>query len=160
MDGVALLAATHLVLSDMLDAAAKEDVVSSSEVGRLILALEMRCKLEELVLYPAIVEALRQEPGLYAALEAGIARLRDASDRLVAATVPERSEHLQALRDQVSAHLVAVAAMVARPEVGRRIDTHRLGQDMQGLMKRWQQEIAQTGGIEDEERDPVGLPPR
>jgi hypothetical protein len=35
-----------------------------------------------------------------------------------------------------------------------------LEHEVRGLLGRWQLEVQINGGVEDEDRDPVGLPPR
>lgn len=61
---------------------------------------------------------------------------------------------LAALRTQ------RVGLALARAQRAALVDTKALGVEMDQLLERWHGEVRRSGDIEDEEMDPVGLPPR
>jgi len=56
-------------------------------------------------------------------------------------------------------HAERVDALVARMPVSG-VPWGALEREMRGLLGRWHDEVLNEGDIEDEDRDPVGLPPR
>lgn len=127
---------------------------------RLLLALELRWILEEQVLIPALgtrgaydlLRVAERESGLLRDL-ASVAR----GDTLAAAAqgaLAVALEGLAALRSERIEHALLRAQRSAH------FDAAALRREMDQLLERWHQEVLATGDIEDEELDPVGLPPR
>ena len=151
--------ATRRCLDEYLGANSAE---RSGAQRRLLLALELGWKLEEQVLLPALHEGdIRLKLDTVLVLEE-IEKLRDlaelveegtldASSTLVVLNALEGIAELRALR-------VGEALQAAQSTPG--IDEAALAQEMDAMLKRWRKELVTTGDIEDEERDPVGKPPR
>jgi len=154
-----LHAATRRCLDDYLGANSAE---RADAQRRLLLALELGWKLEEQVLLPALnygevrlrldtdqvleeIEKLRDLAGL---VEDGAL---DAASTVVVMNALEGIAELRAMR-------VEEALQSARHSA--RLNDAALGAEMGALLQRWREELAATGDIEDEERDPVGKPPR
>jgi hypothetical protein len=129
---------------------------------KLLLALELRWKLEELVLLPALqgtqgvtydctqdaaheLDALRDLVAL-----AGASGLNVERQRLLLGAV----ETLAALRTERISWALTQAQRAAL------VDARALGREMDQLLERWHTEVRRTGDVEDEEQDPVGQPPR
>ena len=118
---------------------------------RLRLALELRWKIEEQLVIPALGK--REASLLLPAAERESNHLRDlaahgARDAMssVAGLAALRAERIE----------LALAAAQKR----RGFDGSALLRDIDALLERWRGEVRRTGDIEDEESDPVGLPPR
>lgn len=126
---------------------------------RLLLALELRWKLEEQLLLPALAgcgELQRTN-----AREAGeeIEHLRDLAALVGSGELSPASNlvvmgALEGIADLRSAELERWLTTACT------IDDDTLAREMQALLKRWRGEVRETGAVEDEERDPVGTPPR
>jgi hypothetical protein len=134
----------------------------AEQLKKILLAFELRWKLEDLVLIPALNDtqgvllcgtrdaerellALRDLAGLAREDELSLGR-----QRVLLAAI----EALAALRTQ------RVGLALARAQRAALVDTRALGAEMDQLLERWHGEVRRSGDIEDEERDPVGLPPR
>ena len=159
---LALLAESALAVEGL---AAGERRRSRSRSGntpsaqQALLAIELRLKLEEQVLLPRIralglpatnmaeqqIELLRE---LLA--EAGHGELAPESSRLLWAAI-ERMSIL---------HFDAVAQLTSSALADSGFDADAVGREAEDYRLRWRDEIADSGGIEDEEADPVGQPPR
>jgi len=135
---------------------------STHLLKKLLLALELRWKLEELVLLPALqgtqgvthdgtqdagheLDALRDLAAL-----AGASGLGTEHQRLLLGAI----ETLAALRTE---RINWALTQVQRAAL---VDARALGREMDQLLERWHAEVRRTGDIEDEERDPVGQSPR
>jgi len=130
---------------------------------RLLLGLELLWKLEEQVVMPALREA---EPAWAAELTAAareIELMRDLSLRVQRSSAAERRLErdlaFAALEGMARVHCAHSEQLLDRaPAQGPRWPA--LHSEVQALLARWRAEIREHGDIEDEERDPVGLPPR
>jgi hypothetical protein len=109
--------------------------------------------LRETAAAPEIAPALQ-------ALETDIASMRDAASQLHAADDRHRPALLGALRELSRGHFRRVAQVIDTVGLHGGADWERVGREIGALRRRWRQEVAATGDIEDEEADPVGLPPR
>jgi hypothetical protein len=129
---------------------------------RLFLALELQCKLQELAVLPALHEAGVATRPMLRSCEEDIAAQRD----LVAMAQeppPEpmaRKLLMAALDNLAELQFEHIHGLLHRARHSGRSDGSALRKDMEALLERWEQEVARTGDIEDEEIDPVGLPPR
>ena len=151
--------ATRRCLDDYLGADATERAGAQK---RLLLALELGWKLEEQVLLPALHEGdVRLKLDTDQVLEE-IEKLRDLADLVEEGTLDPASNLvvLNALEGiaELRAARVEEALHAAKNTPG--VNAAALAQDMNAMLKRWREEISATGDIEDEERDPVGKPPR
>lgn len=128
---------------------------------KILLAFELRWKLEELVLMPALKDTqgvmlcgTRDAERELAALRdlAGLARedgLSAGRQRVLLSAI----DTLAALRTQ------RVSLALTRAQRASVVDTRALGLEMDQLLKRWHGEVRRTGDTEDEEMDAVGVPP-
>lgn len=134
----------------------------SLALHRLQLALELRCKLEEQLLHPALSASRTAAwPALGESMEE-VDELRDLSAQLgrtAIAAAPHRPAALVALEGMVQRHTAALDALL-RDADSAAVPWAALEAELCGLLARWQAEIAQAGEVEDEDRDPVGLSPR
>lgn len=124
--------------------------------------LELRCKVEEQVTLPMLREAAAAPEIVPAieALECDIASMRDAASQLQSAEGGRRAALLGALRELSRGHFRRVAQVIDAVGLHGGADWERVSREIGALRRRWRQEVATTGDIEDEELDPVGLPPR
>ena len=129
---------------------------------KVLLALELRWKLEDLVLIPALQDVQGVTRGCTGGTERELDALRDlaalAKDAGLGAE-PQRLllgavETLAALRTERVSRALTSAQRAAL------VDARALGREMDQLLGRWHTEVRRTGEIEDEDLDPVGLPPR
>jgi hypothetical protein len=126
---------------------------------RLLLGLELLCKIEEQALLPALQDA---EPLWAPAIVLGtreIELMRDLT-QLAAQTSPANREiSLAVLEGMAALHFGRIGELLAR-EGAHHMDWPRLEREVRGLLGRWHTEVQLDGEIEDEDRDPVGLAPR
>lgn len=130
-----------------------------SHRARWLLGLELVWKTEELVLLPAIGVAASHaaaavgEAGDDIELMRGLAGLSERVPRDL------RDEFDTLLHGLAQVHAARVDALLAVPSASaaRWEDIER---EIRGLLERWREEVQRDGDIEDEERDPVGSPPR
>lgn len=129
---------------------------------RLLLALELRWKLEEQVLLPALQnsdQALRED---VQAAEKEIGLLRELGELVDDPGLPASAHGvvLAVLEGIATLRSEQIERALGQAMQARRIDGPALARDVEGLMKRWRGEVLSSGDIEDEEADPVGQPPR
>lgn len=126
---------------------------------RLLLGLELVAKLEEQVVYPALAEA---EPGWAADLDQAqqeLELLRDLSLLTGRTTAANRDVSMAVLEGMATLHFTRVDGLLGR--AGAEVAPwSAMEREVRGLLGRWQAEVRRDGEIEDEDRDPVGLPPR
>ncbi|HEY4081725.1 MAG TPA: hypothetical protein VGM81_13620 [Burkholderiaceae bacterium] len=152
--------ATKRCFDDYLGADA---VQRSAAQKRLLLALELGWKLEELVLLPAMKEGdikLRVDTLL---IYEEIEKLRDLAELVQAGKLDPAANIvvLGALEGIAGLRSVRIQqALEAAQSINCGVNKAVLSTEMEDMLKRWREEIATTGDIEDEERDPVGLSPR
>lgn len=128
---------------------------------RLLLALQIRWKLDEQLVAPRLDDVAAAEPTL-PSVERESLLLREWADLLETQVLPAAAQRtllttltgLSTLRaERLEA---ALAAAIQRGD----IDTAALARDIDERLARWRDEVLATGDIEDEEIDPVGTPPR
>lgn len=121
---------------------------------RLRLALELRWKLEEQLVIPALGK--RVATLLLPAAESESTNLRELFDHAgrEASGVILPVARLALLRAE------RIELAVAAAEQRRDFDAAALVRDIDAMLARWRVEVWRTGDIEDEESDPVGQPPR
>lgn len=128
-------------------------------VRRAVRQIELRLKVEEQVLLPAL-RALNLPP--MAVVECQIEILRDLLAE-VSAGDPSLPRHRQlwgTILHACEQHFEAVAGLTLQALQTGRFDEARALKELRAYEARWREEIEQTGDIEDEEADPVGQPPR
>jgi len=125
---------------------------------RLLLALELRWKLEEQVLLPALQGADAADRGA----DQEIGMLRDLAELVSDNTLEAAAAGtvLAALDGMAMLHSQRIEQALAQATRTRQIDSVVLAREMEGLLNRWRGEQLLTGGIEDEEADPVGRAPQ
>lgn len=129
---------------------------------KLLLALELRWKLEELVLLPA----LQGTRGVthHCTQDAGheLDALRDLA--ALAGVRGQSVEHqhllLGAIESLAALRTERINWALTQAQRAALVDARALGREMDQLLERWRTEVRRTGDIEDEERDPVGQPQR
>lgn len=132
---------------------------SDGERSSLLLGLELLWKLEEQVVMPALQQAAPAKAPDVAQATQEIELMRNLSQRVESSGGTARQLALAALEGMFSLHCVASETLLVR--IGSdAVDWSALHKEVQDLLARWRQEIRAHGEIEDEERDPVGLPPR
>lgn len=128
-------------------------------VRRAVRLIELRLKVEEQVLLPAL-RALNLPP--MAVVECQIEILRDLLAEVTGGdlSMPRHRQLWDTILHACEQHFDAVAGLTLRGlQTGRFDEAHAL-QELRAYQARWREEIEQTGDIEDEEADPVGQPPR
>jgi hypothetical protein len=129
---------------------------------RLLLALELQWKLEELVLLPALQEV---DAGLSLGLQSigkEIELLRELAHTVSGGGVPQAIENtlFGVLQGIASLRAEQIEVALADPKRVSPRQRQALSRDIRVLLDRWRGEVETTGDIEDEEADPVGQPPR
>ena len=155
---VALRRTTERRLQAVQDAAAR---ARPAATRRLLLALQIRWKLDQQSVAPRLDDVTAGEPAL-PHVERESLLLQEWADLLESQALPAAAQRallttltgLSALRaERLEA---ALAAAIRRGA----IDTAALARDIDERLARWRDEVLATGDIEDEEIDPVGTPPR
>jgi hypothetical protein len=129
---------------------------------RLRRALELRWKLEELVLLPALQDSEAATRDDVRAAEKEIGLLRELSDLLADPAVPASAQSviLAVLEGVATLRSDQIERELREAMRSSRLDGEALASDIGALMQRWRAEVLANGDIEDEEVDPVGTPPR
>ncbi len=156
---MAMQRASELGLIRFAREASSDDVVAATPWLR---PMELRCKVEEQVALPMLRETAGAPdiaPALQA-LERDIASMRNAASQLHSAEGARRQVLLGSLHDLCRGHFRRMAQVLDTVGLHRGADWDGVGREIGALRRRWRQEIAATGDIEDEDADPVGLPPR
>ncbi len=162
-DARSLLVQMHQTIDTLFDAWRRAQPGNNELVQRkLFLALELRCKIEELVVLPVLGDATADRQATRRRYQRDIERLRALVDHAREHGISHAlRQHLIATLEGVTAlHFSGVECLLADAGHAPRIDSEELGREIQAWLKRWHDEIDATGDIEDEEMDPVGLPPR
>jgi hypothetical protein len=153
---LAVLAESALAVERL---AAEERGRARHASGRAARVIELRLKLEEQVLLPAL-RALNLSP--VAVVECQIEILRDllaeADDADL--SLAQQRELWGTILRACEQHFDAVAGLALLALQSGRFDEAHALREVRAYQARWRQEIEQTGDIEDEEADPVGQPPR
>ncbi len=134
---------------------------------KLLLGLELQCKLEEQVLFPALEPALTASHGArpvagmpdLATAQREIELLRDLSMLVARTASANRDTVVGVLEGLADLHGRRVDALVGSVSM-HDVPWASVEREMRGLLGRWRDEVLTDGDIEDEDRDPVGLPPR
>ena len=137
-----------------------------------LLRLEQLCKIETQLVFPALAPALRHaqqevEPLRHA--QRGVQPLRHAQQEvellrdlalLVERSAPaERDIAWAVIEGLAELHFARVDALLRQPGAPR-ADWRALLDEATAWCAQWGDEMRAGGDIEDEDRDPVGLPPR
>ncbi|MCY7316667.1 MAG: hypothetical protein LH480_13915 [Rubrivivax sp.] len=126
---------------------------------RLLLGLELISKLEEQILFPALADA---EPGWADEIDKAqreVELLRDVSTLSGRTTAGNRDASMAVLEGLAVLHLTRVDTLLKRHGADT-VPWVALEIEVRGLLGRWQVEVRHDGEVEDEDRDPVGLPPQ
>jgi hypothetical protein len=118
----------------------------------VLLGVELWLKLEEHVIVPALRDGDVASARIVQSLGHDGEVLRDLMN-----------EHQQSpglIENAAKRHMHGTDALLRSGEARAWLNWTRVHADIQAWMKRWRDEIAERGDIEDEERDPVGTPPR
>ena len=118
----------------------------------VLLGVELWLKLEEHVIVPSLRDSDVASARIVQSVGHDGEVLRDLMD-----------EHAQApglIENAARRHMRATESLLRGAEAQAWLNWTRVQAEMEAWMKRWRDEIATSGDIEDEERDPVGLPPR
>lgn len=128
---------------------------------QLLLGLDLLWKIEEQVLLPALHEAVPDAVAVAMVRRVGneIELMRDLALLATQTNSENREMSLAVLEGLAMLHFARVADLLARASIDA-AESAALEQDVQGLLGRWQREVRLHGEVEDEDRDPVGLPPR
>lgn len=126
---------------------------------RLLLGLELLCKLEEQLLLPALHDSAPAAAADVAWARQEIELLRDVALLAGWTVAGNRELALAVLQSAFGLHCARLDGMLA-PKSKAAVDWTRLEEDMRGWLDRWRAEVQSAGEVEDEDRDPVGLPPR
>jgi len=126
---------------------------------RLLLGLELLCKLEEQLLLPALRDSAPAAAAPVAWAQQEIELLRDAALLTGRSVAGNRELALALLQRLFGSHCAHVDGLLALKSAAA-IDWARLKADVRAWLGRWQAEVQAAGEVEDEDRDPVGLPPR
>lgn len=127
-------------------------------LSRLLLGLELLCKLEEQLLLPALRDSAPAAAAPVAWAQQEIELLRDAALLTGRSVAGNRELALALLQRAFGLHCARVDGLLAPKTAAA--DWTRLEKDMRAWLDRWHAEVESAGEVEDEDRDPVGLPPR
>lgn len=126
---------------------------------QLLLGLDLLWKIEDQVLLPALHEALPGSLPMVRRVTGELELMRDLALLATQTNTDNREMTLAVLEGLATLHFARVAEMLeAAPADGA--DWPALEEDVRGLLGRWRREVRVQGEVEDEDRDPVGLPPR
>lgn len=162
-DAVQLLITLRQAIQTLFDALAKAPAQHQEAAQRkLLLALELRLKVEQSVVLPGLAQGAAANDARLAGCEKDISQLRGLMDlaRDPSLTSLVRRTVIGALDGVAALHFERMERLLAHAKRNRQIDAAALGMEMQALLDRWHTEVLATGDIEDEEMDPVGSPPR
>ena len=123
------------------------------------LGVELLCKLEEQLLHPALQQARGGPWPALAQSMADVTRLRELSRRVDGAAPAQHAVLLATLEGMARLHFEALQSLL-RDAHAAAMPWPALAQETRGLLRRWRTEVRRHGGIEDEDGDPVGQPPR
>jgi hypothetical protein len=124
---------------------------------RLLLGLELMWKLEEQLLLPALHPAPAPTQSGLAEARREIEQLRDLAESARQAPDGHQDVLMAALDGLASQHFLRVDELL---EGAGPADWAAMRDETDALLERWEGEVQAHGEIEDEDRDPVGLPPR
>jgi len=126
---------------------------------QLLLGLDLMWKIEDQVLLPALHEALPEAVPTVRQVTGELELMRDLALLATQTNAENREMTLAVLEGLASLHFARVAELLAQapPDTA---DWPALQHSVQGLLGRWRREVRVQGEVEDEDRDPVGLPPR
>ena len=121
----------------------------------------MRWTLEEQLLFPALLDAFGGNREPFEHEERELVVLRGLVEDVQQAPADQQETLLSVLAGIGELHAESVDRIIERTrEAGLAVDWSALSRSVAGMAERWQHEIEETGDIEDEDADPVGLPPR
>ncbi len=126
---------------------------------QLLLGLDLMWKIEEQVVLPALHEALPSAARALRQAGGELELMRDLSLLATQTNTDNRETTLAVMEGLAQLHFARVSELLDQaPDDGT--DWVALDEELQGLLGRWRREVRAQGGVEDEDADPVGLPPR
>ncbi len=125
-------------------------------------ALDLRCKLEQIVVVPALRDTGTVPDTTLQRCEHELAQLRERIESAARADADPGTlgQSVPTLTNAANEHFGRIEALLCDPDNAAVMDACGLAQEIEAWTQRWIEEIETTGAIEDEEQDPVGLPPR
>ena len=117
-----------------------------------LLRLEQLCKIETQLVFPALAPALRHA-------QQEVELLRDLALLVERSAPAERDIAWAVIEGLAELHFARVDALLRQPGAPR-ADWRALLDEATAWCAQWGDEMRAGGDIEDEDRDPVGLPPR
>lgn len=125
-------------------------------------SLDLRCRLEQLVVMPALRETGSVSDATLRSCEQELTHLGDSieSARRAAVEPGQASASVVTVTSAAMTHFDRMDRLLCDPTCAAAMDVRELAPEVEAWTQRWIAEIATTGDIEDEEQDPVGLPPR
>jgi hypothetical protein len=127
---------------------------------QLLLGLELLWKIEEQVVLPALHTVHAGVPAAAVAqATTELQALRDQAQQAAQGHSRQRERALVQLEQMAMQHFVHMAGLLHAAAVDG-VDWSAVEREVRDLLSRWQREVRLHGEIEDEDRDPVGLPPR
>jgi len=154
-----LRSATELLFDDFAAASAQRRAAS---LRRLLLALELRWKLEEELVIPALRGTDGEPPETLGAADRESGLLRELAAVAKAGLLPPAPLHtlMAAIEGFAALRSERIERALARAQLSSGVGALALRREIDALLERWHGEVLASGDIEDEELDPVGLPPR
>lgn len=126
---------------------------------QLLLGLDLMWKIEEQVLLPALHEAVPETAPALRQAGAELELMRDLSMLATQTNTDNREMTLAVMEGLAMLHFARVTELLDRA-AGDGAEWAVVDEEVDGLLGRWRREVRAQGGVEDEDRDPVGLPPR
>ncbi len=125
-------------------------------------SLDLRCRLEQFVVMPALRETGSVSDAILRSCEQELTRLgaRIESARRAAVDPDNASASVVTVTSAAMTHFDRMDRLLSDPTCAAALDVRALAPEVEAWTQRWMAEITTTGDIEDEEQDPVGLPPR
>lgn len=126
---------------------------------QLLLGLDLMAKIEEQVVLPALHEAVPQQAAAVRQAGGELELMRDLSLLATQTHTDNREMTLAVMEGLALLHFARLLELLAgAPEDGA--EWAQIDEEIDGLLGRWRREVRAQGSVEDEDRDPVGLPPR
>ncbi len=157
-DGLLLMAGLRESIDTQLSGlTAQPGRARTADVDELLLTLELRCKLEEQLLLPALY-AVQGDACWYDAKEEELDTLRDLAARVHAAPPDLALQRvlLLSLQGLLMLHFDAVDRLSEHHR--NAIDRQALGRQVQGHLDRWRFELRQNGLVPSDVRGLAGSP--
>ncbi len=157
---LAALHASVAQLSEWLSSATNHHRITAQKA--FLRTLDLRCRLEQLVIVPALRASAGLPQEVLDRCECELAQVRDRIETVTLglADAPQGDGSVVLAANAAMTHFDEMDALLLEPACVAALDAHALAAQIDAWTARWTEEIRATGDIEDEELDPVGLPPR